>query len=287
MNLMMSILTPFLLMINFQLTPWHGAVTEKIHISGVCAMCDNRIEHAGSIKHMSEVKWDNETQEATLTYRPTKITRNEILKRIALAGHDNEVYLAPDEAYNQLPKCCQYDRVFKQIALNSSPVSPQVASEPSKVMDPVTMIMPNEAGQELQPVFDAYFNLKDALVQSDGNAGYEKSQLLLAALKKVDMTKLGSDEHMTWMKLQPDLVKSTEKITQTKDVNKQREQFAALSDQMYQLMKASKAETPVYYQRCPMYNNGKGANWLSKDSNIKNPYYGSMMMTCGKTLETL
>jgi hypothetical protein len=36
-----------------------------------------------------------------------------------------------------------------------------------------------------------------------------------------------------------------------------------------------------------MYNDGKGANWLSKESAIKNPYYGSQMLSCGKTVETI
>jgi hypothetical protein len=36
-----------------------------------------------------------------------------------------------------------------------------------------------------------------------------------------------------------------------------------------------------------MYNNGKGANWLSKEILIKNPYYGSQMLSCGKTVETI
>jgi hypothetical protein len=56
---------------------------------------------------------------------------------------------------------------------------------------------------------------------------------------------------------------------------------------MYLLIKVSKQEVTIYYQNCPMYNNGKGANWLSKDISIKNPYYGSQMLTCGKTVETI
>ena len=53
------------------------------------------------------------------------------------------------------------------------------------------------------------------------------------------------------------------------------------------LMKTSELETPVYFQHCPMANDGQGADWLSKESGIKNPYFGSMMLTCGKTVETL
>ena len=56
---------------------------------------------------------------------------------------------------------------------------------------------------------------------------------------------------------------------------------------MYELAKVSKQAVPVYYQRCPMFNNGKGANWLSKESAIKNPYYGNKMLTCGSVTETI
>ena len=36
-----------------------------------------------------------------------------------------------------------------------------------------------------------------------------------------------------------------------------------------------------------MANGGKGANWLSKENAVKNPYYGSQMLTCGSTVETI
>jgi hypothetical protein len=36
-----------------------------------------------------------------------------------------------------------------------------------------------------------------------------------------------------------------------------------------------------------MYNNGKGADWLSKEKEIKNPYYGSQMLNCGSVEETI
>jgi Protein of unknown function (DUF3347). len=42
-----------------------------------------------------------------------------------------------------------------------------------------------------------------------------------------------------------------------------------------------------YYQYCPMTNGGKGANWLSKENANKSPYYGSQMLTCGSTVETI
>jgi len=60
-----------------------------------------------------------------------------------------------------------------------------------------------------------------------------------------------------------------------------------VSKSIYDLMKVSSLESPIYFQHCPMANDGKGADWLSKDKDIKNPYYGNQMLTCGKTVETL
>ena len=56
---------------------------------------------------------------------------------------------------------------------------------------------------------------------------------------------------------------------------------------MHDLLLVAKFDTPVYYQFCPMANGGKGANWLSKENAVKNPYYGAQMMTCGKVVETI
>jgi hypothetical protein len=101
------------------------------------------------------------------------------------------------------------------------------------------------------------------------------------------MNKLSNEQHTVWMKVMKDLKFDTEHIEETKDVGHQRDHFTSLSKNMYELIKVSKYETPVYYQYCPMYNDGKGANWLSKENVVKNPYYGSSMLSCGKTVETI
>ena len=78
-----------------------------------------------------------------------------------------------------------------------------------------------------------------------------------------------------------------EHISETKEISLQRDHFTTLSKNMYTIIKVSKQEKPIYYQFCPMANSGKGANWLSKEETIKNPYYGSQMLSCGKTVETI
>lgn len=141
--------------------------------------------------------------------------------------------------------------------------------------------------EEFNTIFNNYFQLKDALVKSGSKAAATASAELLSALKNVKMESLSDAEHTARMKVMKQLKEDAASIAKTTDIGNQRNHFITLSKGIYELQKVSKTETPVYYQFCPMANNGKGANWLSRDSAIKNPYYGSQMLNCGKTIETI
>ena len=73
-----------------------NATTETVKIYGNCGMCKTTIETAGNLKKVAKVEWNKDTKMATLTYDATKTSQDEILKRIALAGYDNDKFLAPD-----------------------------------------------------------------------------------------------------------------------------------------------------------------------------------------------
>lgn len=148
----------------------------------------------------------------------------------------------------------------------------------------------NEVAQnvsQLTTIFDNYFSIKDALINSDAGIAATIAANMAAAIKAVDMGKLTIEEHNAWMKVTKDLTRSAEAISKSKDIAKQRVAFTLLSKNVYELAKVSKQAVPVYYQHCPMFNNGKGANWLSKESAIKNPYYGNTMLTCGSVTEVI
>ncbi len=265
------------------------AKTETINVSGRCEMCKKTIEEAGSSKKIAEVKWGSKNQLATLVYNSEKTNPDEILKRIALVGYDTERYLAPDDVYAQLPGCCQYERTLR-------PASTSGHSEMEMSHEHIHSGSHQKTSQEsslpqnevqLQAVIESYFSLKDALVRSDVTVASEKATALIAAIKAVDMNQLSAEEHPVWMDVLKSVTERSEIIAQSAELSRQREAFALLSDEIYKLVKVSKQETTVYYQHCPMYNNGKGANWLSKESAIKNPYYGSKMLTCGSTTEKI
>ncbi len=139
----------------------------------------------------------------------------------------------------------------------------------------------------INKVLSAYIQLKDALVKSDGTSSSNASKTLLIAIQEVNMSELNTDTHAQWMKVVNDLKEDAEHISETKEIKHQRDHFMSLSKNLYAVIKVSKSEMPIYYQFCPMANKGKGANWLSLENKIKNPYYGNQMLTCGKVVETI
>lgn len=258
-----------------------NATTETVKIYGNCGMCEKTIENAGSSKNTASVDWDKDTKMATLTFDAKKTSKDEILKKIALAGYDSDSFLAPDDLYNNLHGCCQYDREAKIPVEESAAEMNNSMEMTSTHMNESIDLSPMEA------IFENYFDLKDELVKSDAKSTSEKAKRLMTVINMVKMQELKSDVHTVWMKVMNDLKSDTDKIANATNIEKQRASFITLSENIYQLMKVSKIETPIYFQHCPMANDGKGANWLSKENQVKNPYYGSKMMSCGKTIETI
>lgn len=268
-----------------------NAKTETVKIYGNCGMCKTKIEKAGNLKNIAQVDWNEDTKMATLTYDQSKTNQEEILKRIALVGYDSEKFLAPDKAYSSLPGCCQYNREAK-VAVKSSVKVDAISRENRFNENDHNTIAENQAssnseltkqGNMLQSVFDNYFLLKDALVKTDSKIAATKAKDLLTSIEAVKMETLDMEVHMVWMKVLKDLTTESKNISETQDIKKQRDIFKSLSKSTYELIKVSKPTETVYYQYCPMQD----ANWLSKENAVKNPYYGSQMLTCGKTVETI
>ncbi len=261
-----------------------NAKVETVHIYGNCSICKKTIESAANVKDIVQVEWNKDTKMAFLTYDEKKTNQDEILKRIGLAGYDSDKFLAPDNVYAKLEICCQYERTGKVVVKVEDAKTVILAVE-EKVVAPI--LATNIQEEQLKEVFDSYFAVKDALVKTDGNLAATKAASLLNSINSVKMESLTKEEHVEWMKVMKDLVFDAEHISETKDAGHQRDHFTSLSKNMYSVMKVSKQDTPTYYQFCPMANKGKGANWLSKENIVKNPYYGTKMLGCGKVVETL
>ena len=256
--------------------------TETVKIYGNCGMCKTTIEKAGNIKNIASVTWNKDTKMAMLSYDSKKTSQGEILKRIALSGYDSDEFLAPDDVYGKLHECCQYDRQSKPVNKNNLATTDAVNEHINHNHSEMV-----QNSSQLTKILDHYLLVKDALVKTDAGISSAKAAELVKAIKAVEMTELSEKEHNVWMKVVKDLTLNAEKINSSNDVSKQRLTFGLLSKSMYELVKIANIEKPVYYQHCPMFNNGKGANWLSLEKAIKNPYYGSQMLNCGNVVEIL
>jgi hypothetical protein len=280
MTSLLSIIAIILLSITTTFAQIKNSKTETLKVYGNCEMCKAKIEKAGTQKNVSKTVWNDETAMATITYDAKKTNTDAVLKKIALMGYDSESFLAPDAVYAKLPGCCKYERVKKSTVKTTMPV---VKKDTMAMADNKPMQEVNQT----KNIYDNYFGLKDALVKTDAATAAAKATALLASLNAIDMGKMKMDDHMAFMKVEKALKADATTISTSKDVAAQRAAFSNLSTNMIAFIKVTKATDKVYLQHCPMANDGKGADWLSKENVVKNPYYGSMMLSCGKTVETI
>lgn len=251
-----------------------NAENRQVSVKGNCPEAKQLIETAGNLKHTATVHFDASSQTASITYDSTKTSSDEVLKRIALAGFDNEAYFAPDDAFERLGDACRYvrDKVTDTSNKNNSHTLEEHAAYVQKQ-------------NELQSVFDVYFKLKDAFVQGNASGVQQYAVSLSKALEDVDMEKLSHEAHTVWMQKSKQLITLTKQLTAEKNIDKQRKTFAGISEELYSLAKVAKLGENIYYQTCPMFNGG--SQWLSREESIKNPFYGNKMLSCGSTIETI
>ncbi len=129
---------------------------------------------------------------------------------------------------------------------------------------------------QAQKILTSYLTIKNALVETDGQTASAAAKTLLEAI--------GNSQEELIKKIRFD----AEHINETKDAGHQRDHFNTLSDNIYELIKATSAnEGAIYRQFCPMAFDNKGAYWLSADEEIRNPYFGDRMLRCGSVKEEL
>lgn len=138
------------------------------------------------------------------------------------------------------------------------------------------------------PIITKYIQLKNALTADDGKGAADAARSLGNVLKSVDKSGLKPDELKNYEDIESDMQEHAEHIAaNAANITHQREHFVTLSKDVYDVAKAFGAGQTLYHDFCPMYDNNKGAYWLSETKDIKNPYLGTKMSTCGEVREEL
>lgn len=140
---------------------------------------------------------------------------------------------------------------------------------------------------DLEDVFDAYVELKNAFFDKDAKNIRDKAGKMKKEIDDVDARKLqfmGGE----WEKNLLDMKKALVSIEQSENLADRRSQLEVLSISMYETIKTFGLEKQeVYRQYCPMAFDNEGAYWLSDKEKIQNPYFGDEMPECGEVREKL
>ena len=131
--------------------------------------------------------------------------------------------------------------------------------------------------EEHPEVLQEYLLIKNALVEDD----YAKAKA--AAIK---MTK-NFEDYVKHLSEPRAFVVTLNEFARAKDIKSQRLIFKELSQHIYDSLKDLDYDKTIYWQSCPMAFEGKGANWLSLEEQVKNPFMGQDMSKCGSTIEKI
>jgi len=170
---------------------------------------------------------------------------------------------------------------------NSEEVSTAVTTE--SAVTPTSASDTSETGNaSVKDILTGYLKIKDAFANDDDKSAADAGNEMVTAFEKFDKSKLSAEQSKIYADIEDDAREHAEHIGKNAgNIKHQREHFEMLSKDMYQLVKTFGAGQQLYYDYCPMYNDGKGGNWLSQAKVISNPYMGKKMATCGSVKEEL
>lgn len=134
----------------------------------------------------------------------------------------------------------------------------------------------------------SYMELKDAFVRSDSSTVMVLSRKQLELLREIPVWELESEAGKLWKEETVQLELALARLISAEELENQRRHFEQLSGGMIRLMRAFPQEGgDLFVQHCPMAFNNAGADWLSLDSEVLNPYFGDKMLKCGIISETI
>lgn len=166
----------------------------------------------------------------------------------------------------------------------------QVAEEIKKI-EPLTQSK-NSAifNTTFSNFLNAYFHLKDALVLTNDTMAIATAKLLKASADSIKMDELTADKSIVEMAngYVGSIAAEATALQGEKNIEGKRKSFQVISDNIYDLVRTVRFDKQVlYHQFCPMAFKDQGAYWLSPNSDVKNPYFGKKMLTCGEVKDSI
>lgn len=164
----------------------------------------------------------------------------------------------------------------------------QLAGKPSMMSSKTEKVITehNHSNMEkgrFKPLFDSYLEWKDDLTNDDFVKAQKSAIKMKSILDEINSELSKTDTSAPLMKYLNTLIKSMEHVHHLSDINQIRNAFRPVSATLIEMTSLlAPFDVILYVQHCPMANNNKGADWLSVDKEIRNPYFGSSMLKCGE-----
>lgn len=132
-----------------------------------------------------------------------------------------------------------------------------------------------------------YLSIKKSLVASEVATAQTGAKQAKTSFTKIQSSLLDPAALAIWEQQKEIIARSLSEIANTSDIEAQRESFQSLSNQLIEAVEYfGFSQEVIYRQYCPMAFDNTGAYWLSSESEIRNPYFGDAMLTCGEVKQT-
>ncbi len=164
----------------------------------------------------------------------------------------------------------------------------ELTAEEHKMTEMLSFEISAEAREALAPAYEVYLDFKDALVADNVKKAKRAVLTLKNELENINFALFSGDAKRVFTAAQEKILMHIPEKKKLSDIERLRSAFEFISDGMIDMTKAfSPLSETLYVQYCPMAFNNKGADWISRDVDIKNPYFGASMLTCGEVIDTL
>lgn len=146
---------------------------------------------------------------------------------------------------------------------------------------------PDTFHSALEKVFDGYIGIQSALAQDDLAKAKAALSPMHALLHTIPKDGLDSGAKVFWDSADARFMDALHPMAASENLDSVRSHFVAFSEAFIDVFEkfGPAADGPVYRFHCPMAQNNRGADWLQRERELANPYFGKSMLRCGSIVQ--
>jgi len=146
-----------------------------------------------------------------------------------------------------------------------------------------------DSAEPIWSVLDAYMELASALAGDDMTKAEAAAAALSTSTQAASTASYPQDFQGLWASHVDGMRDAVAKMNEAQDIATLRKSFHAVSDILIGILKRTHIDSnqSLYVAHCPLAFNNSGADWLTSEKVVLNPYFGQSMLRCGSINQTL